>query len=515
MALMARFLARILGLLLLAAVLLPAQASVRVIAMPAAADLEGTVAPNGMPLDEAFLKAWRRERDSLLADGTKTIFLELTSQHGSLEVAEAVVDDLFALRERTVRVVGYVPEHAHGAAALVLMACAEVVAAPSAEISTRGAADFSGEARALNDRMDRIVKSAAAHGTFAPLTLLDAMVHPERELLLLKDRRGTRLVEASSSRRDGPLESGATTTIWKAAGQELVLSSGGNTVGIPGLLLPQALSREDAATALGCTLPLEVRKLALEPRSLFGLSFGDSLVGILLIALGLFFLTIEFKTPGMGLSGALALVCFIAGFMLQGGEGPPLFITAGLLILGLLLLAVELLILPGFGVAGVAGVLLILFSIYAATVHLPGQTFLEQTIPDSDGDWALVRGFGLRFLISLIASVTAALLLFPALRHLPFFRQAFLAPPILEPVAAGGVSPAALGAVTPTGFVTIAVGTQGKALTTLRPSGRALLAGHEVDVVSDGRFIDEGTAVIVIATAGNRVEVRPCEEAKS
>lgn len=508
---MARFLARILGMLLIAAVLLPAQGAARVIAMPAAADLEGTVAPNGMPLDEAFLKAWRRERDAVITDGTKTVILELTSQHGSLEVAEAVVDDLFALRDRGVRVVGHVPEHARGAAVLVLMACAEVVAAPGADLGTRGAPDFSGDARTLNDRLDRIVKLSADRGTFGPLVLLDAMVHPERELLIVNDRRGARLVEARAFRNEGSKDTGAVLTTWKAAGQDLELISGGNTVGIPGFALPQAHSREDAATALGCTLPLEVRKLALEPRSLFGFSFGDSLVGLLLIALGLFFLTIEFKTPGVGLSGALALVCFIAGFVLQGGDGPPLFITAGLLILGLLLLAVELLILPGFGVAGVAGVLLILFSIYAATVHLPGQTFLEQTIPDSEGDWSLVRGFGLRFLASLIASVTAALLLFPALRHLPIFRQAFLAPPVLEPVTSGGVSPAARGAITATGFVTIAVGTRGKALTTLRPSGRALLDGHEVDVVSDGRFIGEGSEVVVISCAGSRVEVRPLE----
>jgi|GEM_PF-164680 membrane-bound serine protease (ClpP class) len=509
---MAQILVRGLGLLLLLAALWPAQDVVRCIAMPNAADLDGSVSPGGVAVDEALLQSWRREREQLLADGVKTLVLELTSHNGTLEVAEALVDDLNDLRDRGLRVVGFVPEKALGAAALVLMACAEVRTVAAAEIGTRGAADFSGESKALNDRLQSIAVRSAARGTFAASNILRAMVDPERELLLVKNREHTRLVDAAELQRSNTPSSAEHTEIWKAKDQDLLLISGGNTIGVPDLNLAQVRSRDALLAEIAQGAPHSTRVLPLVPRSIFGLDASGPALGLVLIALGLFFLTLEFKTPGVGLAGALALVCFIGGFMLHGADGPPLFITAGLLILGLLLLAVELLVIPGFGVAGLAGILLILFAIYAATVNLPGTSFLEQTIPDSEGDWTLVRAFGLRFLVSIIASVSAAFMLFPALHRLPVFRRAFLAPPVLEPVSAGGVSPAALGGVTARGFVTVAVGTEGRALTGLRPAGRALLGTHEVDVVSDGRFIPEGTPVVVNAVSGSRIEVRPMAE---
>jgi membrane-bound serine protease (ClpP class) len=48
----------------------------------------------------------------------------------------------------------------------------------------------------------------------------------------------------------------------------------------------------------------------------------------------------------------------------------------------------------------------------------------------------------------------------------------------------------------------------GTALTTLRPSGMALIAGRRVDVVSEGALIEKGAAVKVVAIEGMRTVVR-------
>ena len=48
----------------------------------------------------------------------------------------------------------------------------------------------------------------------------------------------------------------------------------------------------------------------------------------------------------------------------------------------------------------------------------------------------------------------------------------------------------------------------GKALTTLRPSGTAVIGGKRIDVVTEGPFIEPGTAVKVVAVEGMRVVVR-------
>jgi membrane-bound serine protease (ClpP class) len=52
------------------------------------------------------------------------------------------------------------------------------------------------------------------------------------------------------------------------------------------------------------------------------------------------------------------------------------------------------------------------------------------------------------------------------------------------------------------------VGRTGTALTTLRPSGAALIEGQRVDVVSEGEMIQKGSQIKVVATEGLRVVVR-------
>jgi len=48
----------------------------------------------------------------------------------------------------------------------------------------------------------------------------------------------------------------------------------------------------------------------------------------------------------------------------------------------------------------------------------------------------------------------------------------------------------------------------GVADTALRPTGKASIDGRRVDVVSDGDFIDQGTAVEVVEIDGTRIVVR-------
>jgi len=48
----------------------------------------------------------------------------------------------------------------------------------------------------------------------------------------------------------------------------------------------------------------------------------------------------------------------------------------------------------------------------------------------------------------------------------------------------------------------------GKALTTLRPSGTAVISGKRIDVMTEGPFIEAGAAVKVVAVEGMRVVVR-------
>lgn len=52
------------------------------------------------------------------------------------------------------------------------------------------------------------------------------------------------------------------------------------------------------------------------------------------------------------------------------------------------------------------------------------------------------------------------------------------------------------------------VGKRGTAQTDLRPAGVALIEGRRVDVVTEGMFVDKGSAVVVASADSNRVIVR-------
>ncbi len=57
-------------------------------------------------------------------------------------------------------------------------------------------------------------------------------------------------------------------------------------------------------------------------------------------------------------------------------------------------------------------------------------------------------------------------------------------------------------------------GKNGISLTTLRPSGKVLIDGRKVNVVTEGVFLPKGCKVKVVMVEGNRVVVRRIDEEK-
>ena len=56
------------------------------------------------------------------------------------------------------------------------------------------------------------------------------------------------------------------------------------------------------------------------------------------------------------------------------------------------------------------------------------------------------------------------------------------------------------------------VGTQGNAVTDLRPAGIAVINGKRVDVVTRGEYLEKDSAIIVSAVTGNQIIVRKKDE---
>jgi membrane-bound ClpP family serine protease len=151
-------------------------------------------------------------------------------------------------------------------------------------------------------------------------------------------------------------------------------------------------------------------------------------------------------------------------------------------------------ILPGFGVTGISGILLVLAGQGLATVDRMPQTSQEWV---SFGQTLTTFGFGL------IVATAAAFTVARYLPNIPYANRLVLAPPgekegVEDASAASGVGEnlvALLGAV-------------GTAATVLRPAGMARFGDAYVDVVTEGGFVPAGARVQVIEIEGTRVVVK-------
>lgn len=211
----------------------------------------------------------------------------------------------------------------------------------------------------------------------------------------------------------------------------------------------------------------------------------NPLVAPMLLSLGMLGLVFEIKAGAFGVGGLVSLASlglFFGSSVLLGLAGMEEVI---LLVLGLIALGVEIFVLPGFGVAGAAGLLLVGGSaILAMLGHFPTGADVTRA-----------------FVVLGAAGVITAAVVFAWLRHLPFsprFRQALLT----EGLDAREGYVAAL----PRAEL---VGREGTAATDLRPAGTIVLGDERIDAVAESGYIAAGTAVRVVRAEGYRHVVRP------
>lgn len=208
------------------------------------------------------------------------------------------------------------------------------------------------------------------------------------------------------------------------------------------------------------------------------------LVSPLLLSVGMLGLLFELKTGAFGFGGLLSVTSlglFFGSSLLLGLAG---WEEVLLLLLGLGALLVELLVLPGFGVAGILGI-----------ASLAGAVILA-LLGAAPGTGDIVQAFS----VLGVAVVITVAVAYAWLRHLPNshrFRGVLLQD---QATAADGYV-----AALPRAEL---VGRAGTALTDLRPAGVAQLGEERLDVVTEGEFIAAGAAVTVVRSDGYRHVVR-------
>ncbi len=406
------------------------------------------------PVDGAHARYVERALADAEAAGASVVVLELDTYGGLIEAADRIRT---ALLDADVPTVAFVNRNAASAGALIALAADRIVMAPGASLGAATAVDARGEY--ATEKVQSYVRSlmrATAEANGRDPRIAEAMVDERIALPGVKP-----------------------------AGQLLSLSAReALALGVADAVLPTEAAVRAAVGA--ASRPVVAHGEAWAERVLRVL--GSPAVAAVLLLLMLGGLYVEFQTPGLGLAGAVALAAaalfFAPHYLLGLVESWEIAVFA----LGVVLLLVEVLVLPGFGVAGVAGIVLVMGALLAALVPNVGLAF--------PGGPAFARAAA-----TLAAALVLTILLAASLgRYLPRsqrFARMVLTPDLSS--AAGYVAAEADPAL---------VGQVGRALTPLRPSGAAEIAGRRVDVRAEGAFVVAGTPVEVVRVRGARVEVR-------
>jgi membrane-bound serine protease (ClpP class) len=211
---------------------------------------------------------------------------------------------------------------------------------------------------------------------------------------------------------------------------------------------------------------------------------------ILIIIGGLYF---ELQTPGIGFPLAASIIAVILYFIPYYLNGLAENWEIIVFFAGVILLAVELFVIPGFGVFGVLGIVCILAGLVLGM--LPNQNFDFQFVPAEDLFGAL-----LTVIIASIASVGLVFWLTPKVNEWGAFSAVTLAN--TQQRSEGFTS---------TIYANELIGKRGKVHSRLRPSGRVEIEGEIYDAYSRGEFLDQGEEVVVISTEGTSIKVKKWE----
>lgn len=147
-------------------------------------------------------------------------------------------------------------------------------------------------------------------------------------------------------------------------------------------------------------------------------------------------------------------------------------------LIGIIALVLEIFILPGFGVAGMAGLILVGWGVLLLAVD-----FTQATA-------ALV--------VALVATVVIFFLGLKLFGKFKLWQRMTLVTKQYKET----------GYVSSQSELALFIGKTGLAMTPLRPAGAVEIDGRRLDVVTEGDFIAPGTRVRVIKVEGTRVVVR-------
>lgn len=212
---------------------------------------------------------------------------------------------------------------------------------------------------------------------------------------------------------------------------------------------------------------------------------------VMMIVGGIYF---ELQSPGIGFALVVAILGAVLYFAPLYLEGVAQNWELILFIIGLVLLAVEIFVLPGFGIAGVAGIVAVILGLSFAAI----DNDLLRHLPTGE----ITVGWILQPILIVIIAATAALIggLLLSKRFLTGTT------PLQRKVVLTAEMAPEQGYVSHPQVASVLIGKTAEVAAVLRPSGRVIIDGIYYDAIAEeGQFIPRGKQVIITRFEGGVV----------
>lgn len=212
---------------------------------------------------------------------------------------------------------------------------------------------------------------------------------------------------------------------------------------------------------------------------------------VMMIVGGIYF---ELQSPGIGFALVVAILGAVLYFAPLYLEGVAQNWELILFIIGLGLLAVEIFVLPGFGIAGVAGIVAVILGLSFAAI----DNDLLRHLPTGE----ITVGWILQPILVVIIAATAALIggLLLSKRFLTGTT------PLQRKVVLTAEMAPEQGYVSHPQVASELIGKTAEVAAVLRPSGRVIIDGIYYDAIAEeGQFIPRGKQVIITRFEGGVV----------
>ena len=461
-------------------------------------------------IDDGLYQSIRRRTQGALDAGADYLIYEIGTYGGLVKAADDISKYFILDINNKAHTVAYVSTEAISAGAMISVSCKDIVMRENTTIGCSApivmGGKLEGEEREKVESFVRATFKRAAGANGYPEALLEAMVTMQLEVFQVRNIWTGKYEYFETAKLPKDDEQ------YDIENKVLVVKEGELLTLTASKAFEYGIARAQVKDRAGVFEFLAKRDSVSfdEKPIVFETNWSEEMVRWLnspavmgvLVMLALLGVYIEFNTPGLGLPGLVAVICFSIIISSKYLTGLANWVEVAVFVIGLVLLMIEILVLPGFGIAGSLGIICILAGLFGMLIKNPPG---KLPWPETTVDWELftdgVAGLSFGFLLFCVLAWLFS-------KYMP--KLDFLSGLMLLPSAAkqGGEMEVNLSAPPDSDVSGLDIGRQGDVVSTLRPAGKVKFGDAIVDCVAEGEFLDKNAKVEIIGIRGNRVVVR-------